>query len=262
MTETGQQHFLEIGVPVPTVSPEGFHTSTRLLDGELLLTSWCQGRATTRVGVLELATGRWRVLKGVRGMLRGAVRVRGDRVLMLSEYGLFEVDLDALAVIRKLTAGIGRHNDDLRLDDDGLVAVGHRERATESLVSLDTLEVVRRRRRGPLGSPTLTPTLARAGFVRLLSREAGLLVGATSAYPVQPQEIVVLAADDHAAVARVPARWGAESVHVWRDGLIVAPPDLARAGALLALPGLLDAPASLEPLAAATAVGRGPRLTP
>lgn len=255
MTETGQQRVLEIRVPVPATSPEGFHTATLLLDGDLLLTSWCEARATTRIGVLELATGRWRVLKGVRGMLRGAVRVSGDRVLLLSEYGLFEVDLDLLVVIRKLTAGIGRHNNDLRLDDAGLVAVGHRERATESLVSLDTLEVVRRRRRGPLGSPTLTPALARAGFVRLLSRESGLLVGATSAYPIEPQEVVVLAAGDHAAVAWVPARWGAESVHVWQGGLIVEPPDLTRAGALLALPGLRDAPAALEGLAAATAVG-------
>ncbi|CAM3434997.1 hypothetical protein NODU109028_16785 [Nocardioides dubius] len=256
MTEPGQQRVLEISVPVPAASPEGFHTSTRLLDGGLLLTSWCEGRATARIGVLELATGRWRVLKGVRGMLRGAVRVDGDQVLLLSEYGLFEVDLDVLAVTRKLTAGIGRHNDDLRLDDDGLVAVGHRERATESLVSLDTLEVVRRRRRGPLGSPTLTPALARAGFVRLLSQDAGLLVGATSAYPVVPQEIVVLAADDHAERARVPAPWGAESVHVWRDGLIVAPPDLARARCLLAVPGLRDAAGAATP-ASSTPCGPG-----
>lgn len=240
MNGPGRLRVLEIPVPVPTSSPEGFRTTTCLLDGDLLLTSWVAGSAAARVGILDLTTGLWRVLKGVRGMLRGALMVAGGRALLLSEYGLFEVDLGALTVTRKLTSGIGRHNDDLRLDPDGLVAVGHRERSTETLVSPETFEVVRRRRRGPLGSPSLTPDLAKAGMVRLLGADGQLIIGATSAYPIEAQEVVVLTAADGSPLDRVPARWGVDSVLPWSDGLIIAPPDLARSRCLLAVPGLLD----------------------
>lgn len=241
MNDPGRRRVLEIPVPVPAGSPEGFRSTTCLLDGDLLLTSWVEGRAAARVGVLDLTTGHWRVLKGVRGMLRGALLLAGERALLLSEHGLFDVDLAALSVTRKLTTGIGRHNDALRLEPDGLIAVGHRERATETLVSPETFAVVRRRRRGPLGSPTLTPALAKAGFVRLLGTDDQFVVGATSAYPIEAQEVVVLAAADSSLRARVPAQWGVDSVLTWGDGLIVAPPDLARSRCLLAVPGLRDA---------------------
>ena len=37
-----------------------------LLDERVLLTSWVEGRAAHRLGILDLHTGQWRVVRGLR----------------------------------------------------------------------------------------------------------------------------------------------------------------------------------------------------
>lgn len=63
----------ELRVPVAEDAPHHFPTATVLLDSRILLTSWVEGRATYQLGVLDLRTGQWRVLPGLRGMLRDAL---------------------------------------------------------------------------------------------------------------------------------------------------------------------------------------------
>ncbi|MCR1786613.1 hypothetical protein KVF89_29025 [Nocardioides carbamazepini] len=229
---------LEIPLPARGENPQGFATTTVLLGPDTLLTSWVEGTAAVRVGILDLVDGAWRVLTGVRGMLRGAVPLPDRRALLLTEHGLFEADLATPVVTRKLTARIGKHNDEIRLERDGLVAIGQQAKTTEALVSMATLEYAGRQRRTPVPGRSIEVAAARAGVVRVLLERDHLLVGATSAYPGEHGQRLLVLDAAREVVASVVMPWGVASAHLWGDGLIAAPLRLGRGIPLLALPGL------------------------
>ncbi|MFF2387412.1 hypothetical protein [Agromyces sp. NPDC058104] len=231
---------IDLPAPIPEDAPRYFGTATRVLGPRHLVTSWVEGRATSKIGVLDLDDGTWRVGGGLRSGLREAFALPGDRALLLGDYGLLEFDLVALEVVRSLTAKIGKHNGLLRLDEDdlGRVVVGNHAQATEALVSLETLSFAgRRRRRVPPVEPIGTEAAA-AGIRRVLLRAAGLLVGSTAAESGAPQQLVVIS--DGELLVRVDLPDGVESAHLVRDGIIVAPPDLGRTRALTAVTGLVE----------------------
>ncbi|MEV4667782.1 hypothetical protein [Microbacterium sp. LWO12-1.2] len=220
-------------------APHHFSTATVLLDSRILLTSWVEGRATHRLGILDLHTGQWRVLPGLRGMLRDALALSDQRVLVLTDHALTEIDVTEPEIIRRLTAGIGKYNTYLRREGDDVVAVGNSGAATESLVSLSTMTVSKRRRRGSHLPDTIPEGAARAGAARILHHGPVLLVAATQIRESAPQRLLVLSAEDHAEIASVDFPLGLASAHVVGDGVIAAGPDIGRARALTAMPGLI-----------------------
>lgn len=217
----------DLPVPARGENPDGYSTTTLLLEGDLLLTSWVDGIAAVRVGVLHLADGSWRILKGVRGMLRDALALPGDRALLLTDYGLFEIDLALLTVTRKLTAKIGRHNTSMQRVSDDVVAVGNDAKATDILVSLAAWEPVGRRRRVSASARLVDAASARAGIIRVLDERDGLVVGATSPHPGEHgQRMLVLDTAGSVACDEVMP-WGVASVVFWGGGIIASPLRLA-----------------------------------
>ncbi|WGX98094.1 hypothetical protein [Nocardioides sp. L-11A] len=233
-----------VEIPVPTLgeNPQGFTTATVLLAPDTLLTSWVEGTSAVRVGILDLSDQTWQLLTGVRGMLRGAVALPGRRALLLTEYGLFETDLQTPAVTRRLTARIGKHNDEIRHQHDGLVAIGQQAKTTEALVSIATLEYAGRQRRTPAPGRSIEVAAARAGVARVLTERGGLLVGATSPRPGEHDQRLLVLDAAREVVVSVAMPWGVASAHLWRDGLVAAPLRLGRGIPLLALPVLPGLP--------------------
>ncbi len=227
----------ELRVPVPDDAPRHMPTSTVVLPGSVALTSWVEGRASTRLGVLDLRTGQWRVLSGLRGMLRDALALPGDRALLLTDYMLIDLDLAAGTIVRQLTAKIGKHNTYLRRDDDDVVAVGTLAAPTESLVSVSALEVLKRRRRTlpPVSTAADAPP---AGVARVLASGAGLLIGATDTRASAPQRLCLRSADDHAEIGVVDFPDGLQSAHLCADGVIAAAPDIGQVRTLTVIPGV------------------------
>jgi hypothetical protein len=205
----------------------------------MLLTSWVEGRATHRLGVLDLHTGQWRVLPGIRGMLRDALALSDHRALVLTDHALTEIDVTTGEAIRRLTARIGKYNTSLHREGDDVVAVGSSAAAMESLVSLSTMTVVKRRRRGPHPQDTIPEGAARAGAARILHQGPVLLLAATQIRESAPQRLLVLSSADHAEIASVDFPLGLASAHVVSDGVIAAGPDIGRARTLTAMPGLI-----------------------
>jgi hypothetical protein len=239
---------LSIRVPVPEDAPHHFHTDTVLLGDRFLLTSWVEGRAANRVGLLDLRDGGWRVYAGLRGMLRDALLVQDGIALLLGDYGLVEIDLATLQTTRSLTAKIGKHNTFLRQDEVGTIAVGNANASMETVVSLATLTAVRRRRRTPEPSDPLPVEAARAGIRRLLGRTPGLVIGATSDHDRAAQCLMVLSSADFSELATLELPHGVRSAHVASDGVIAAPPDIGRSQQLTVAPGLLPRSAGSLPL--------------
>ncbi|MFF2494757.1 hypothetical protein [Agromyces sp. NPDC058064] len=232
---------VDLPAPIPEDAPRYFGTVTRVLGSCHLLTSWVEGRATSKLGVLDLDDGTWRVGGGLRSPIRAALALPGDRALLLGDYGLVEFDLGALEVVRSLTAKIGKHNSLLRFDEDdpGRVVVGNRVGSTEVLVSLESLSFAGRRRRRVAAVEPIGTEAAAAGIQRVLLREAGLLVGATNAERGAPQQLVVVSGDGE-TLARADLPDGVESAHLVRDGVIAAAPDLGPARGLTAVTGLFE----------------------
>ncbi|MGO3886047.1 MAG: hypothetical protein ACTJHU_07105 [Mycetocola sp.] len=235
---------VSLEAPVRAGSSLGFHTSTRLLNDSLIVTSWVQGVAATRIGFYDLAEETWRVLSGVRGMLTDAVPLPGGTVLLLTNLALVEADPATATVLRVLRKGIGRDKSNLRVDDDGHAAIWHRDSGTELRVALDTFELVgRRARKRPIIQPTPLPA-ARAGVLRVLWQSDTVLIGATRDRPIHPQQVLVLGDDGAEVIARISARGGVESVAVHDGGVWVFPPDLLHSAELLWVPSLPGLPAS------------------
>lgn len=217
----------DLPVPAHGENPDGYSTTTLLLDDDVLLISWVDGIATVRIGFLRLTDGRWRILKGVRGMLRDALALPGGRALLLTDFGLFEVDLAILTVTRKLTAKIGRHNTSMQRASDDVVAVGNDAKATDILVSLSEWKPVGRRRRASSSALLVDAAAARAGVIRILDERDGMTVGATSPYAGEHgQRMLVLDAAGSVVCDEVMP-WGVASVVFWGGGLIAAPLRLA-----------------------------------
>lgn len=213
----------DLPVPARGENPDGYSTTTLLLDDDVLLTSWVDGIAAVRIGILRLTDGRWRILKGVRGMLRDALALPGNRALLLTDYGLFEIDLALLTVTRKLTAKIGRHNTSMQRVSDDVVAIGHDAKATDILVSLSEWEPVGRRRRVPAAARLVDAASSRAGVIRVLDERDGMTVGATSPYPGEHgQRMLVLDATGSVVCDEV-VPWGVASVVFWGGGIIASP---------------------------------------
>lgn len=233
---------LDLPVPARGENPDGYSTTTLLLEEDLLLTSWVDGIAAVRVGILRLTDGSWRILKGVRGMLREALALPGDRALLLTDYGLFEVDLAILTVTRKLTAKIGRHNTSMQRVSDDVVAIGNDAKATDILVSLAAWEPVGRRRRVSAPARLVDAPAARAGVIRVLDARDGITVGTTSPYPGQyGQRMLVLDAAGRVVCDEVMP-WGVASVVFWGGGIIASPLRLAEHVPLRVLPSVPGCP--------------------
>ncbi|QYM75615.1 hypothetical protein [Leucobacter luti] len=229
----------ELRVPVPQDAPHHFPTATVLLDESALLTSWVEGRAAHRLGILDLHTGQWRVLPGLRGMLRDALALSDQHWLVLTDHALTEIDVQTWEVTRRLTAKIGTYSTSLSRDDDDVIAVGSSAATMESLVSVSTMTVLKRRRRSPLLQDPIPAEAARAGAARILQHGSGLLLAATQARESAPQRLVVLSAEDLSEITSVDFPLGLSSAHVVGDGVIVAGPDIGRARSLTALGGVI-----------------------
>lgn len=233
----------DIPIPARGENPDGYSTKTILLAEDLLVTSWVDGITAVRVGILRLTDGSWRVIKGVRGMLRAAAALPGNRVLLLTDFGLFEVDHSALEVTRKLTAKIGRHNTSIQHIADGVIAVGHDVKSMDTLVSLSTLDPVGRQRR-PFATPALVHAeAARAGVVRVLDARHGLTVGATSPYPGAHSQRMLVFDADYRLVLDEAMPWGVDCALIWGGGIIAAPLRLAEHVPLRAFPTIPGCPA-------------------
>ncbi len=230
----------ELHVPVPEDAPHHFPTATVLLKDRVLFTSWVEGRSTHRLGMLDLRTGQWRVLPGLRGMLRDALALSDQHALVLTDHALTEIDLKVPEVTRRLTAKIGKYNTYLHGEADDVVVVGNSAGAMESLVSLSTLTVLKRRRRSPLREETIAADVARAGAVRVLHHGSGLLIAATQTRESAPQSLLVLSSEDFSEVTCVDFPLGLNSAHVVSDGVIAAVPDIGRSRSLAAIPGLVS----------------------
>lgn len=236
-------------MPVPADAPHAALSATRLLGPELLVTSWVEGRATIRFGVLDLRDGSWRVGRGLRGLLRDALLLPASRrALLLGDTGLVEVELDSLRVSRTLTAGLGRDHAWLAPVDDDTVAVGSTGRAMETLVSLDRFAVVGRRKRG--GMPVPDARERRAGLARVLDRGDGLTVGASEERATAPQRLLLLGDGEEAAqpIAELPQ--GLVDALLVGDGVLASASDLGAARSLTAVPGLRPSPPGPLPLEA------------
>ncbi|KRA23230.1 hypothetical protein ASD65_01445 [Microbacterium sp. Root61] len=224
---------------MPEDAARHFPTATVLLDDRVLLASWVEGRATHRLGILNLRTGQWRVLPGLRGMLRDALALSNERALILTDHALTEVDLTVPEVTRRSTAKIGKYNTYLRAEADDVVAVGNSAAAMESLISLSSMTLLKRRRQSPLLQEPIPVDAAREGAARILHRGSGLLIAATQARESAPQRLLVLSAEDLSAITSVDFPLGLNSANVVSDGLIAAGPDIGRARSLTAIPGLI-----------------------
>lgn len=224
---------------------------------QFVLTSWVEGRAAVRVGVLDLSAGSWRVLTALKGMLRAALPLPDGRAWLLDDHGLVEVDLMTMKVTRKLTTKIGKRNDSLRQGEDDTAVVGRSTSTMESIVSFSTMEVVGRRRRqpsSPLGASSVPSEAARqAGVVRILQQDSSLVLGATSERDTEPQCLIVLCREDSSVLATIEFPYGLVDAHLVSDGVIAAAPDAARARALTAVAGVRPQPTGSLPIEALAA---------
>ncbi|GAA2444223.1 hypothetical protein [Agromyces soli] len=238
---------IRLGLPIPADAPHAALSASRLLGPELLVTSWVEGRATIRLGVLDLRDGSWRIGRGLRGLLRDALLLPSSRhALLLGATGLVEVELDSLLATRTLTAGLGRDHAWLAPVDDDTVAVGSAGRAMETLVSLSRFAVVGRRKRG--GMPVPDARERRAGLARVLGRGDGFTVGASEERATAPQRMLLLGDGEQTArpIAELPQ--GLVDALLVGDGVLASASDLAAARSLTAVPGLRPAPTGLLPL--------------
>ncbi|WP_147441644.1 hypothetical protein [Mycetocola lacteus] len=239
---------LKIPVPVPSDAQQLVHSATIMLGDTHLLTSWVEGRDSTRAGLLDLRSGEWRILTGLRAPIAAGFALSPERALVITNFGLYEIDLLAVKVTRKLTAKIGKYNFRLTRIDENTVAVGSKG-VMETLVSLDTLTALRRRRRGTEPAPTIPEAAARRGVRRVLHSDAELFIGATGeGFRVGAERVVILAAGDQRELFSMDIPFGVASAFRTLDGVIIAPADLGRAHNLLAIPGLpVDSPWHIEP---------------
>ncbi|MEB4615132.1 hypothetical protein [Leucobacter sp. M11] len=226
-------------VPVPEDAAHHFPTATVLLGDRALLTSWVEGHAAHRLGILDLRTGQWRVLPGLRGMLRDALAVADDCALILTDHALTEIDVRTLEVTRRLTASIGKHNTNIRRDGDGVIAVGNDSAATETLVSVATMTVLQRRRRSVLRRDPIPAEAAREGAARILHHGSGLLLAATQTRESAPQRLLLLSPEGRSLLPAVDVPLGLSRAHVVGDGVIAAGPDIGRARHLTAILGVV-----------------------
>ncbi|UOQ57807.1 hypothetical protein MUN78_02930 [Leucobacter allii] len=229
----------ELHLPLPEGAPHHFPTATVLLDESALLTSWMEGRATHRLGILDLRTGQWRVLPGLRGMLRDALALSDHCALILTDHALTEIDPTAPEVTRRLTTKIGKYNTYLRRDGDDVVAVGNSAAAMESLVSLSAMTMLKRRLRSSHPQDPIPAEAVRKGAARVLHHGSGLLVAATQARESAPQRLLVLSAEDLSEITSVDFPLGLNSAHVVGDGVIVAGPDAGRSRSFTAIARLI-----------------------
>lgn len=238
-------------MPVPEDAPHHFHSATLIVGDQWLLTSWVEGRAAVRVGLLDLQAGSWRVLTGMRGMLRAAIPMPDGRTWLLDDYGLAEVDLATAKITRKLAAKIGKHNDYLLPSEDDSAVVGRLSSTMESVVSFSTMQVTSRRRRKPgvaPETPTLSTALRQAGVSRILQQDSDFILGATSERDTEPQRLLVLPRGDTLVLTAVEFPYGLGSAHFVSDGVIAAAPDGGQARALTALAGLRAVPNGSQPI--------------
>ena len=220
-------------VPVPADAPHHFSTATVVIGTRHLVTSWVEGRSAYRIGVLDLSTGEWRVVRGVRGTLRDALGLDHDRALLLTEFAIAEIDLEAAEIERQLTSGFGKQQTYLERAADDAVAVGSTSATMETLVSLSSLSPLRRRRRARMLVQT-------SGALRVLTSNEHLVVAATERRVSAPQHVLVRATADEAEIARIDAPIGVQSAHLVGGGVIAAAPDVGQTRALTALPGVAD----------------------
>lgn len=234
----------ELRVPVPEDAPYHSSTDTIVLDGNALLTSWVEGRSSYRLGILDLRTGQWRVMSGLRGTLRDALALPGERAVVLTDYALTEIDWATGTVVRQLTAKIGKHNSYLHREEGDAIAVGNSVATMETLVSLTDLTVLRRRRRRPLPAVAIPTDAHQAGAARTLAVTDGVVVAATEARATAPQRLLILPANDRSEIGSVAFPNGVECAHVIAGGVIVAAPDIGRARTLVVIPGVVSLPAN------------------
>lgn len=222
---------------MPEDAAHDFPTATVLLEENALLTSWVEGRAAHRLGILDLKTGQWLVLPGIRGMLRDALALSDKHALVLTDNALVEIDFTAPEVTRRLTGRIGKVNTYLRQEADGVITVGGSGTAMETLVSLATLTVVQRRRRRPFPRQAVPDPAARVGAARLLQHRPGLLLAASETRESAPQRLLILASADLSEVSSVEFPRGLGNAHATSDGVIAAEPDMGRARSLRVISG-------------------------
>ncbi|WP_187976373.1 hypothetical protein [Mycetocola sp. JXN-3] len=241
---------LKIPVPVPSDAQQLVHSATIMLGDTHLLTSWGEGRETTRAGLLDLRSGEWRILTGLRAPIAAGFALSPERALVITYFGLYEIDLPTVKIARKLTAKIGKYNFRLTRIDENTVAVGSKG-VMETLVSLDTLTALRRRRRGTEPAPTIPEAAARRGVRRVLHSDAELFIGATGeSFHVGAERVVILATGDQRELFSMDIPFGVASAFRALDGVTIAPTDLGRAHNLLAIPGLpAESPWHIEPAA-------------
>lgn len=242
----------DLCVPVPEDAAHRSPTITVVLNESTLLTSWVENRESYRLGILDLRTGQWSVLSGLRGIIRDALALSDQSALVLTDYALTEIDLVAPKVLRRLTAKIGKYNSYLRREADGVVAVGNSATVMESLVSMSTLTVLKKRRRSPLVHNPIPEGAARAGAMRVLHHGPERLLAATQTRESAPQQLLVLSSEGFTEITSVDFPLGLNSVHVVSDGVIAAVPDIGRARSVTAIPGLIPSvsDSSALPLAA------------
>ena len=232
----------ELRVPVPEDAPHHSSTDTIVLDGNVLLTSWVEGRSSYRLGILDLQTGKWQVMAGLRGMLRDALALPGERAVVLTDYALTDIDWATGTIVRQLTAKIGKHNSYLSREDGDAIAVGNSVATMETLVSLTDLTVLKRRRRRPPPAVAIPTDAQRAGAARVLAVANGVVVAATESRATAPQRLLILSANDHSDIGTVAFPNGVECAHVFAGGVIAAAPDIGRARTLVAIPGAVSLP--------------------
>lgn len=230
----------DLRVPVPEDSAHHFATVTVVLHERVLLTSWVEGRASYRLGILDLRTGQWDVMSGLRGTLRAALGLSAGRALLLTEHALTEIDLSGPAITRQLTAKIGKHNTYLRGEDNDIVALGNARAPMESLVSLTTLTVAKRRRRGPNAAPQMPAAVVRAGGARILAVRGEIEIVATETRDSAPQRLLLLTSSEGSEPASVDFSIGLQSAHLVADGVIAAGPDIGQERKLTVIPGVMS----------------------
>ena len=229
----------DLRVPVPEDAAHRSPGVTVVLNESMLLTSWVENRESSRLGILDLRTGQWSVLSGLRGVIRDALALSDHSALVLTDYALTEIDLVAPKVLRRLTAKIGKHNSSLSREADGVVAVGNSASVMESLVSVSTLTVLKKRRRSPLVHEPIPEGAARAGALRVLHHGPERLLAASETRESAPQRLLVLSSEDFSEITSIDFPLGLDSAHVVSDGVIAATPDIGRARSLTAIPGVV-----------------------
>lgn len=224
-----------IEVPVPADVRVEWVTATVPVH-DWIVTSWVQSTQTYRHGLYDMRTGEWRVLAGLRGILTDAMPLSEGRALVLTEYALAEVDLDALRVIRTLSGKATSSPNYLRRIDADNVAVGNRMVMMESIASLADLTVHSRRRRAPGALVELPAKAVTAGAYRPLHHDDGVLLAASGHYPGVDQELMVFDAESLTLRATAPFPDGLASARTIPGAIIAAGPNMGRAPRIARLP--------------------------